>query len=44
MGKRNAATVPPALNTSHRSGVIRSTVYPRSNTKATATESTSQAA
>lgn len=43
-GKRSAATVPPALNKSHKSGVIRSTVYPRSNIKATAAESTSQAA
>ena len=43
-GKRSAATVPPALNKSHKSGVIRSTIYPRSSTKATAPESTSQAA
>jgi hypothetical protein len=43
MGRRSAATVPPALNKSHKSGVIRSIRYPRSSTNATTAESTSQA-
>jgi len=44
MDGEEAATVPPALNKSHKSGVIRPTIYPRSSIKATAPESTSQAA
>lgn len=43
-GKEERGGRPPALNRSDKRGVIRPTIYPRSSTKATAPERTSQAA